>query len=727
MISFLYRRHGSLLLWFVALTFPLFYWQANSIKSNNDIETWLPRDTGVRQEYERFKRDFGVEEIIVVGLQRSMVSNSLVEAIAARLERIEGIRSLWTPDRMAARMTALGVADTEAHQRLAGLVESPDGKHIGLIALLDEDGAHHRAAVVQRVEAELDYCRLERADYALTGPPVIVSELDRLGSQEANKKYFAVTVALSLGLLYYCFGHAGLALATQGVALWGIYVTQALLAWAGGEMNFIMGSLSVMVMVFTLSIAVHFVSYYSDHRRAGHPDPLTAALKESWNPCFLSTLTTLLGLISLNVSSILPVAQFGYAAALGSVMALVVGLGVMPALLVVWPDVEVRSIGMRFDFGRWALFLAEYRYRVLAGTAVVVAVTGLGLLQLRSDVDPVEFLPRRSLVYSDLQRIETDLTNIDSIEAVVDFGRSDMPFIERMLQVREIQDAMAAHPGVRHVLSAAAFFPEEMPEGTFEAANMLSTAKMMSQDAGWVVEDQRLWRVSARIRRSAEHSPIAVLNDLQVTLSDKPVRFTGLTPLLKNAQIEIFDGFWQSFAAACLTIAVVMIWSLRSFVAGLVAMIPNIIPIWMVFGSVGFLGLPVDIGMMMTGSIALGISVDCTFHFLVAYRQHYEAGASSVGATRRALLHSGAPMLESTIICGVGMLALCLSNFVPTARFGALMSAQMFASLLGEMVILPALLCCRPDRRRSANASAVPAPHFNRAAQHQRKARDQAA
>jgi predicted RND superfamily exporter protein len=133
--------------------------------------------------------------------------------------------------------------------------------------------------------------------------------------------------------------------------------------------------------------------------------------------------------------------------------------------------------------------------------------------------------------------------------------------------------------------------------------------------------------------------------------------------------------------------------------------VPNIIPIWLVFGIVGYWGLTVDIGMMMTGSIALGISVDCTFHFLVTYQEKYRAGATSAEATNAALRHSGEPLLGSTVVSSLGMLALCLSSFAPTARFGLLMAAQMVASLLGEMVLLPAILCMRPKRKDEVKRS----------------------
>ena len=709
MISNFYRRYSVAILWLVGLSFPLLWYQAEQMPSNNDIETWLPRETPVRLLYEEFKQDFGAEEVLVIGLPLDQVTPKLVEAFASRMERLDGIRLCWTPDRMTTRMQEFGVSEETARERLEGLLTSKSGDLIGVVAMLTEFGIKNRAQVVEDVKQTLAYCQLPLESVALTGAPVIVTELDRLGSQKTNRQFFLLTCAISLFLLYYSFGHWGLSLAVLGTALWGIFLNQTVMVFMGGEMNFIMGSLSVMVMIFTLSIAVHVVSYFDSARKEGHPEPLTAAVAESFNPCMLSTITTLMGLVSLNVSSILPVSQFGYAAACGSVVALLVGLGVTPALLTVMPQCTVRSVRFQINFRKWGEQVATYRAAILASAAVLLGVTALGIMQLQPSINPTEFLPRKSKILSDLHRIQNDLTNIDSIEAVVDLGGEKLPFMDQLQKIRSIDAKIAAHPGVRHTLSLATFFPEEMPDSTMAAARILGQAKSYSGEDGFVAARQRLWRISARIRHDTELNPVDVLNQLTVQLADEPIHFTGLTPLLKNAQQEIFDGFWQSFTAACLTISIVMILSLRSVVAGIIAMIPNIIPIWLVFGGVGFLGMPVDIGMMMTGSIALGISVDCTFHFLVKYQVAFRNGATSREAVLQSLEHSGEPMLDSTLISALGMLALCFSSFAPTARFGCLMAAQMSASLLGELVLLPAMLCCRPVRRlqRSVTTPAV--------------------
>lgn len=703
MISHFYRQYSRLILWSVALSFPALWLLAERIPSNNDIETWLPRDTPVRREYEDFKQDFGAEEVIVIGLSKQDADAKLVEALAGRLDRIPGLRRCWTPARMVARMKEFGVEDDEANRRLNGLLQSESGDMVGIIAILSDVGVANRSLTANNVRSALEYCQLDPDRVALTGAPIIVTELDRLGSQKSNRKFFLITCAISLGLLYYSFGHWGLSLAMLGVTLWGIFLNQAILAACGGEMNFILGSLAVMVMIFTLSIAVHVVSYYSTAAKHGDPDPLGTAVWESLNPCMLSTLTTLLGLVSLNVSTILPVSQFGYAAAAGSLVALLVGLGITPALLTVMPCETQNVVSFRVDFRRWGAEVARLRGPIMVVAVIMIGGAGFGLLKLKPDLNPAEFLPKNSRVLKDLITVENELTNVDSIEAVVDFQGQKLAFLDQLQRVREIQSKIAAHPNVNHTLSLASFFPTEMPDTALGTARMLGLAQSYSSDDGLVANRQRLWKISARIGHDAGTSPIAILADLQQAVEGDPVRFTGLTPLLKNAQHEIFDGFWQSFTAACLTITIVMVLSLRSLVMGIVAMIPNIIPIWLVFGGIGFLGTPVDIGMMMTGSISLGISVDCTFHFLVQYQQAYKRGRTTVEACQDALAHSGEPMLDSTLISALGMLALCMSSFTPTSRFGMLMASQMGASLLGELVLLPALLCLRPARRTVAS------------------------
>jgi predicted RND superfamily exporter protein len=337
---------------------------------------------------------------------------------------------------------------------------------------------------------------------------------------------------------------------------------------------------------------------------------------------------------------------------------------------------------------------------------MLTIIFGIGLTRLAPHIDPVDFLQRSNPIAIDLRRVNDQLTSIGSVEVVVDTGLAERPFVERMLEVRRIQEKIDSHPAVRHSFSVAKLFPTQLPDGLAASAQMLSTAQGQGSGSGYLAQNQRLWRITVRAARDWKSNEVCnALNDL---LADEEVTLTGISPLIADAQNEIFSSYWQSLTMALCTITVVMVISLRSLVAGLIAMTPNILPIWFVFGFVGFIGMPVDIGMMMTGSIAIGISVDCTFHYLVKYQEEFKKGMTSVEASCAALAHTGKPLMESTVISSIGMLALCLSRFTPTSRFGWLMASLMTVSVIGELILLPALLSLRRSPRGQTTAAVKP-------------------
>lgn len=709
MISAFYRQYSKRLLWFVVLTLPLLTYHAESIPNNNDIETWLPQESEVRATYDWFKQEFGAEELVLIGVSGLAPDDPLLDALAGRIERVAGIRQCWSPERLREVMASLEVDPAEIDRRLRDFVISEDGRLVGLVALLSEQGLSDRAGTVDEIRAQIAYCQLDANEVHLAGAPVVVAELDRLGSRKSNKKFFFITLLISLGLLYYAIRQWKPALWILGLTVWSIQLNLALVKLIGGEMNFIMGALSVMVMVFTLAVSVHFLHYY--RTSLDDPDPLGRALRLAWKPCFLATLTTFIGLISLAVSNFRPVSQFGLAASIGSVTALLTGLGLTPAVLTLWPvgaaDEDHRTERRLRRFAAWLLPRSR---PVALFTGAAVILTGVGLFRLESKIDPLDFLPKHGKVLTDVKRIERDLTSSNSIEAVVDFGNTRLPFLKKLEEIRRIEAVLVQHPAVRYTMTAATFLPTRFPDDPFATAGLLGRAQARKDSSDFLADGDRLWRISARIEDGPRYSRQQILDELQAATAGLPITFTGIAPLLECAQVEIFNGFWESFAMAFVIITAVMVLSLRSLKAGLVAMIPNLTPICIVFGILGWIDFPVDIGMMMTGSIALGIAVDGTFHFLVRYDEQFRRTGDSAAGARFALLQTGTPIFEAAVIAAIGMLALTLSNFTPTARFGYMMATLLLTALLGDLVLLPALLSLRPKAPEPARAAGQPPP-----------------
>lgn len=186
------------------------------------------------------------------------------------------------------------------------------------------------------------------------------------------------------------------------------------------------------------------------------------------------------------------------------------------------------------------------------------------------------------------------------------------------------------------------------------------------------------------------------------------VVYSGVVPVVYKAQRTLLESLIQSVIWAFVFIGLVMslnltptssilasCWPpniLQALGAGMVSMLPNVFPLVVVFGSMGFAHTLVDIGTMMTASVAMGIAVDDTIHFLAWFRQAMRDGLTRPQAIFHAYARCAPAMMQTTIVGGVGLSVFALSTFTPTQRFGTLMLTLLVAALFGDLVFLPALL-----------------------------------
>ncbi|MEN0109591.1 MAG: MMPL family transporter, partial [Planctomycetota bacterium] len=184
--------------------------------------------------------------------------------------------------------------------------------------------------------------------------------------------------------------------------------------------------------------------------------------------------------------------------------------------------------------------------------------------------------------------------------------------------------------------------------------------------------------------------------------------YTGVVPVVYKTQRELLVSLRESIGWATVLIACVMVVVLRSPAAGVASMIPNVFPIVVVFGSLGWLGIAVDIGIMMTASVALGVAVDDTLHFVTWFGRGVRAGLDRQTATRQAYERCATAMTQTTLIAGLGLAVFAVSTFTPTQQFGSLMIAMLGAALVGDLILLPALLCGPLGRFFAPKAPARP-------------------
>ncbi len=186
------------------------------------------------------------------------------------------------------------------------------------------------------------------------------------------------------------------------------------------------------------------------------------------------------------------------------------------------------------------------------------------------------------------------------------------------------------------------------------------------------------------------------------------VVYTGVIPVVYKAQRTLLTSLANSIGLAFVLIAGVMIMLLNpgrfpfgvlrpgnlgnGIAAGTVSMVPNVFPVLLVFGVMCHAGIKIDIGTMMTASVAMGVAVDDTIHFLSWFRTNLDRGLGRVEAVIETYRRVGPAMTQTTIVGGLGLFVFALSTFTPTQRFGTLMLVMLSAALIGDLVLLPALL-----------------------------------
>jgi predicted RND superfamily exporter protein len=233
----------------------------------------------------------------------------------------------------------------------------------------------------------------------------------------------------------------------------------------------------------------------------------------------------------------------------------------------------------------------------------------------------------------------------------------------------------------------------------FESIRFLNQIK---DDVGNVAGS--LWRMSLRIPAHSHIDYEIMLASLrkkldsivahakQYDLHGVSYLVTGGVPLVHRAQQQLLDDLITSFLYAFLTITLTMVILLRGLVQGVVAMIPNIFPCIIVFGIIAWLGKPIDMGAMMTARVAIGIAVDGTLHFMTWFRRGLQDGLDHKQAVTYSYQHCATAMTQTTFICSFGMLVFCMSGFLPIAKFASLLCFLLLTSLVGGLILLPALL-----------------------------------
>lgn len=624
----------------------------------------------------------------------------------------------------------------ESDDVLAGF---DDDVNTDLLTLTGEQEAEAANALI----ALLERFRGDDLEIYLCGGPILSA---RLASDMINN--MALFMGLSLiavaVFLFALFRRASAVILTLIVVSLSIISTFGSMALIGLPIGIPTQILPSFLLAVGVGGSVHLLVIFFREYDAGQDreEAVARALHHSGLAIVMTALTTAGGLISFISAEVQPIADLGIFAPLGIGLGLSYCMVLLPALLNtiplkrLTPRKTTSGGGDRIE--RVLLWTGDRCVRhpktVLAFMSAILLFAIVGITRLNSSFDPIAWFPE-----DDPIRIATDFVNEQlggsvSLEIIVDTGEENGLFDPSMLaRIDLLSQLIMQDEGVGNVqmgkVSSIVDVSKEIHQALNEnnsdyytipgnreliAQEMLLFENSGTDDLEQLVDSQfRRARITVNMPHAppAEYQPfIARIKIIaRDTLgSDVEITMTGFASLMTRSLDAITISLQRSYLIALAIITPMMFLVLGTLRTGVAAMVPNLAPIVLILGLMGWLGIPLDTFTLMIGSIAIGLAVDDTIHFMHVFRKYYEELGSTNEAVRETLRTTGHALLVTSIVLSLSFFIYAFANLHNLVTFGILTGVTIIFAFVADITLSPALmaLSTRGDRlaaRRRSN------------------------
>jgi hypothetical protein len=491
-----------------------------------------------------------------------------------------------------------------------------------------------------------------------------------------------------------------------------------------------------LLLVIGTSYGIHVMARYDElHGSGTGPDSLVVeTVDQVWLPLVISALTTVIGFGALLLNRITAIWDLGLFSVIGLVFLSITCLTLLPAALqVLGPrtggtrPVDAQSPRLSRALSLLAARSYSSRYLVLVAATALGLVVALGMRYIRVDSDFLAYFEPDSSVRQANETINQRIVGSNPFYLVVEGGKRDtLKRWEVLKQLKDLQGFLHTLPGVTSSISivdylellesglnkegeddlivdeqgriieppAAKTFWEE-PSKLEGVLSLLATAPNAFRGA--VTADFSRGTILVRTKLSGSKIIEQTLDRIREYIAQHfpaglSVTPTGNLVLLTGTSSDIVAGQINSLSLALVVIFVIMSLMFLSVRVGLLAILPNVLPLVIFFGVLGWLGIDFNLGTSLIATIALGIAVDSTIHYMARLSREVEGEIDQAAAMRRTLQKVGLPIIYTTLALLFGFLTFIGSSFVPIQSFGLMTAVTLATALAANLLVLPALL-----------------------------------
>jgi len=746
------RRFGEFLLQaprltllFLLLLAGFAVYPAMQIQTDFNLEGFYPETDQVIDDYRRLEAEFGRDDnVIMIGFEDQnllsvTVLNDLKEIseLMEQIEFIREVRSLWTVQQVQNRgdnlyfepwltseklrsepdNTFLSIKDDPF---LDGFLIGTNGTATAIYLEIDEEfnTYRNRNEIIAAINEYLDPYR-NRYEFNVSGIPYYRNQYVNLLNGEIVM-YIAISSLLIIMLLWYLYR-----------SFWGVFfpmiivwttllLTVALIHLTGGYLEIMSSTIAPILLCVGVADAIHMISKYDDARDHNHGkrSAILEMLATLGSATFLTSITTAIGFATLLSSTVVPMQRFGFYTAVGVLVAYLVTITFLPVALSMSKQkrvFNVKSGGLYLAIKRFltgvSIFNRKYYKQIVVSTFALTIIMSFGISKLQvngkiyDDISEDTELMQQSLFFSE------KLSAPFPMEFIIDTGTEEgVLSSEFLIKISGFESYLLTYPEIGRTAGIQTLIrethktmnPDDAALNPIPLDDALIAQYILLLELNGADELDRFIDFSyqtARLTAFVQDAGSKRINEMRDDISPQfasvfqgnDLILTGTTILSADLVNKIVYSLAWSICLAVVLISLIMAWLFRSFKMVIISMIPNLVPLIMIAGAMGFAGIDIKPSTAVIFTIALGIAVDDSIHYLARFRIEYLRSGKMRRSLRETTIKTGRAIVVTSFILIAGFGTLITSEFTSTAAMGMLVCSTVFSAMIADLLLLPSL------------------------------------
>ncbi len=554
----------------------------------------------------------------------------------------------------------------------------------------------------------------------VAGSPAVNNSL-KAQMQADMQKFMRVTFLIIIVFLFIMFRRVTAVFYPLLVIIFSLLATVGTMAWAGTAFKLPTQIVPSLLLAVSIGATVHILSIFFDrfNKTADKRDALSYTLGHSGLAIAMTSVTTAIGVGSFYGSEVAPIADLGTYASLGVMVSLFLTLTLLPALLAITkikPKANKAAGKLDALMRRLAIIPVKYYKAIIAGSAILVVLALFASTKIELSHNPLHWFQPGDYDRVSTEVIDNAMHGSVTMEVVVDTkkenGWNDPERLNKLNALSEkLEKYTDKYTRIGKVVSLATIVKEtnralhENKEKFYsipQDANLVSQELLLFENSGSddledVVDSQfskaRItiklpWTDAVKAHDVLEY----VKAESQKAFPNDKVTTTGMIPLLIHTFAGAVHSSVASYIIAFVLITFMMIFILGSVRIGLLSMIPNLTPIILGLLIMVVKPIPLDMFTLLIGSIAIGLAVDDTIHFMHNFKRYYLETKDAAKAIEHTFYTTGKAMVITSIVLSLGFYAYMMANMISVQNFGLLTGSVILFALLADLLLAPALM-----------------------------------